>query len=141
MKRQAGFISFIEKQDMSLVNLPAEVYHDLFDVVTGILVGLADISPHTKESSELLYKNKLALFRILYLQPKKLHLCVIDTELLAAMQFSRMILSENKDQRTLAIDFCSFLLYHDKNLTLGELVGYDQKSRDYILKHDFIKVW
>lgn len=104
------------------------------------LVGLADISPHTKESSELLYKNKLTLFRILYLQPKKLHLCVIDTELLAAMQFARMILSENKDQRTLAIDFCSFLLYHDKNLTLGELVGYDQKSRDYILKHDFIKV-
>ena len=57
------------------------------------------------------------------------------------MSFSRMILSENKEQRTLAIDFCSFLLFNDKNLSLGDLVGYDQKSRDFILKNDFIKVW
>ena len=97
MKRQAGFIAFIEKQDFSKVNLPDEAYRDLFDVVTGILVGLSDISPHTKESSELLYKNKFTLFRILYTQPKKLPLCVIDAELLTAMSFSRMILSENKE--------------------------------------------
>lgn len=49
------------------MNLPDEVYRDMFDVLSGILLALSDLSPQTKESADLLYKNKLILYRILYL--------------------------------------------------------------------------
>lgn len=65
--------------------LPDEIYRDMFDVLSGILLALGDLQPQTRESFELLYKNKLILFRILYAQPDKLHLCVFDAELLTAL--------------------------------------------------------
>ena len=67
MKRQAGFIQFIEKQDLSSMGLPDEVYRDMFDVLSGILLALSDLSPQTKESADLLYKIKLILYRVLYM--------------------------------------------------------------------------
>jgi hypothetical protein len=45
-----------------------------------------------------------------------------------------MILSDKPEQKQLAADFVAFLLFHDATLQLGDLVGYDQKSRDYIMK-------
>jgi hypothetical protein len=85
MKRQAGFIAFIDKQDIGAMTLPDEIYRDMFDVLSGILMALGDLQPQTRESYELLYKNKLILYRILYTQPDKLHLCVFDAELLTAL--------------------------------------------------------
>jgi hypothetical protein len=94
MKRQAGFIQFIEKQDLSSMGLPDEVYRDMFDVLSGILLALSDLSPQTKESADLLYKIKLILYRVLYMQPEKFHLCVFDTEFISAFQFTRMLVSD-----------------------------------------------
>ena len=84
MKRQAGFIQFIEKQDLCRLDIPDEVYRDMFDVLSGILLALCDLVPQTKESADLLFKNKLTLYRILYMQPDKMEFCVFDSELLTA---------------------------------------------------------
>jgi hypothetical protein len=69
----------------------------MFDVLSGILLALGELQPQTKESYELLYKNKLILYRILYAQPDKLPLCVFDAELISALQLSRMILSDKPE--------------------------------------------
>jgi hypothetical protein len=69
----------------------------MFDVLSGILLALGELQPQTKESYELLYKNKLILYRILYAQPDKLPLCVFDSELISALQLSRMILSDKPE--------------------------------------------
>lgn len=112
-KRQAGFISFIDKQDVSKWNLPDEIYRDLFDVLSGILIGLSELSPQPREVLDLIYKNKLNLYRILATHPEKYPLCVFDSELLAALQFTRMLNSNIREHMTLASDFCQFLLFHD----------------------------
>ena len=48
------------------MSLPDEIYRDMFDVLCGILLALGELQPQTKESYDLLYKNKLILYRILY---------------------------------------------------------------------------
>jgi hypothetical protein len=52
-----------------------------------------------------------------------------------------MLNSGAREQMTLAADFCHYLLFHDKNLSMNDLVGYDQKARDFIIKQDMVKVW
>ena len=52
-----------------------------------------------------------------------------------------MLNSGDSKQMTLAADFCHYLLFHDKNLSMNDLVGYDQKARDFIIKQDMVKVW
>ena len=134
IKRQAGFIAFIDKQEVANWNLPDEIYRDLFDVLSGILLALNELSPQPREVSDLIYKNKLNLYRILATHPDKHSLCVIDSELLVALQFSRMINSNVREHMSLAADFCHYLLFHDQNLSMNDLVGYDQKARDFIIK-------
>ena len=45
LKRQTEFIHYIEKQDLCHLNIPDEVFRDMFDVLSGILLSLCDWIP------------------------------------------------------------------------------------------------
>jgi hypothetical protein len=84
----------------------------MFDVLSGILLALSEVNRQTKESADLLFQNKLILYRILVQDPSKIEYCLFDQELLQALQFSKMLLSNNSVQIQLCVNFCVFLLHH-----------------------------
>ena len=52
-----------------------------------------------------------------------------------------MLSCDDAYYKEIACNFCQFLTFHDDNLTMFELLGFDYKAQEVLQKQTMTKVW
>lgn len=126
---------------MADIRLPDFVLQDLFDVLSGILEACQSITNSTQEFRLVQTQIIRTVYEVLITDTTKVELLEVDKDFCESLDIPKLLKSKSEAERDLVINFSLLLLNIDKDVTMSDLVGYDQDSRDIITKKENIKLW
>ena len=136
------FLGFIESKQAEMGGLETQGWVELYGVLVGIFAGLKSMQSELPDEVRPL---KLQALRIILntvsSDPSRLHHLSAEKDFLESLDLPSLLKSSTPENKKLARNFCTLLLYHKSNVTMTDLFQNDLESRDIISKFETRRLW